>query len=205
MTLSHSYILANALNSMDKGVFKCESCMFNSTRKWNINRHIKTVHMGNATAINVKSGKLSKLSTPSFKQVRTRLIPFPFHSDIYENNLEFAKVESELNLSMDKETKTMMSIYEELSKRISALELLSSNEINKSQISTFLMHSLLTENPIHTLDEIVRLLRSKAAKQKIITYASKFFNGEHTVTDIIVSSLIKDTPYYKSKSNFQSI
>ena len=80
--------------------------------------------MGNATALTVKSGKLSKLSTPSFKQVRTGLIPLPFNSDIHKNNLEFAKIESELNLSMDKETKTMMSIYEELSKRISALELL---------------------------------------------------------------------------------
>lgn len=145
--------------------------------------------MGNATARNVKSGKLSKLSTPSFKQVRGGLIPFPYNSGMHKNNLEFAQIESELNLSMDQETRTMMSIYEELSKRISALEQLLPNEINKYQISTFLIHSLLTENPIHTLDEIVRLLRSKAAKQKIITCASKFFNGDYTVTNAIVSSL----------------
>ena len=117
---------------------------------------------------------------------------------MHKNNQEFAQIESELNLSMDQETKTMMSIYEELSKRISALEQLLPNEINKYQISTLLIHSLLTENPIHTLDEIVRLLRSKAAKQKIITCASKFFNGDYTVTNAIVSSLVQILPIIKA-------
>jgi hypothetical protein len=179
--------------------------MFKSTRKWNINRHIRTVHLGNATALNLKSGKLSKSFTPSLAPVNKGLLSFIYNPSFSENDPEFAEIESELTIFMDKETKTLMSIYEELSKQISALEQFSPNEINKVQISAFLMYSLLTENPNHTLDETIRLMQLKHAKQKVISYASKFFNGDASVTDTIVSSLIKITLYYKNKLSFQSI
>lgn len=161
--------------------------------------------MGNATALNLKSGKLSKSFTPSLEPVNKRLMSSIYNSSFSENDPEFAEIESELTIFMDKETKTLMSIYEELSKQINALEQFSPNEINKVQISAFLMYSLLTENPIHTLDETIRLMQLKRAKQKVISYASKFFNGDPLVTDTIVSSLIKNTQYYKNKLSFQSI
>ncbi len=179
--------------------------MFESSRKWNINRHIKAVHRGNAIAFNLRSGKLSKSSAPSFKRVKDGLVPFTHDTGISKNELEFAKIESDLNLSSNKETKAMMSIYEELSERISKLELFSPNEISQFQISIYLMYSLLTENPIHTLDEIIQLIRFKHAKQKINSHVSKFFDGDPIVTDAILSILIKDTQCYMSKSNFQSI
>ena len=124
---------------------------------------------------------------------------------INKNELEFAKIESDLNLSSNKETKAMMSIYEELSDQISKLELFSPNEISQFQISIFLMYSLLTENPIHTLDEIIQLIRFKHAKQKINSHVSKFFDGDIIITNSILSILIEDTQHYKSKFKFQSI
>jgi hypothetical protein len=43
---SESYVISSALNYMGKGILKCESCMFESPRKWNINRYIKSVQGG---------------------------------------------------------------------------------------------------------------------------------------------------------------
>lgn len=190
---------------MDRGVFKCDTCLLESTRKWNINRHIRTEHRENATALNSKSGKLSKSSRPSFRLVKKWLMPTLYDSSFSENDPEFDKIESEMTFYMDKETKRLISIYEELSNQISALEQFLPHEISKPQISAFLLYSLLTENPIYTLEEKIQHLRLQRAKQRVISYTSKFFKGDAFLTDTIVSVFIKETPYYKSKFRFQSI
>ncbi len=190
---------------MPKAVFKCESCMFESTRRWNINRHIKTVHDGNALAFNNKSGKISSQPSSSLVPIWRALIPFPYGSSIYGYEQEFAGIEFDLKSGMTKEGKAMMSIYEELSKKINALEdLVSSNQINQNQISAFLIYSLLTENPIHTLDEIILIKRFKRAKQKIISHASRIIKGDPLLVDGLVSTLIQSTPYYKDMFQFQA-
>jgi hypothetical protein len=63
---------------------------------------------------------------------------------------------------------------------------------------------LFTENPIHILDEIIHIARANRGKQKIISHTSRFFRGNASVTDVMISTLIKDAQYYKNKSNFQS-
>ncbi|MDF0681247.1 MAG: hypothetical protein P0116_09805 [Candidatus Nitrosocosmicus sp.] len=105
---------------------------------------------------------------------------------------------------MTKKEKIMISIYEELSKKINALEdLASSNQINENQIPAFLIFALLTENPVHTLDEIIRFERFKSAKQKVNSYASRVIMGNPLLVDSLVSTMILTSPYYKHKFQFQ--
>ena len=96
-----------------------------------------------------------------------------------------------------------MSIYEEVSKQINELELFLPNELNRFQISILIMYSLFTENPVHALDEIIYIACSNLTKQNIISHTSKFFKGDASITDVMISELTKDIQYYKNKSNFQ--
>jgi len=189
---------------MRKAVFKCEACMFESTRRWNIDRHIRIVHNGNAVAFSPESGKLSSNYGTSRMPMWQSLLPYPHNINIHEYEQQFTGIEFDLRSIMTKKEKIMVSIYEELSKKINALEdLASSNQINANQIPAFLIFALFTEDPVHTLDEIIRLERFKSAKQKVNSYASRVIQGNPLLVDSLVSTMILEGPYYKHKFQFQ--
>ncbi len=179
--------------------------MFKTSRRWNAARHIKTVHKGNALAFNSKSGELSDLSTPSLEPGQKYLIPFVIDSYNYQDVLGFTTIESDLKSSMSKEENTMLLIYEELCKQINTLEeLVLLKAITEFQIPGFLIYALSTENPIYTLGEIIQIIRYRHAKNKVILYASKVTRADYAATAAIILSLVKNTPYYKTKNRFQS-
>jgi len=173
--------------------------MFKSTRKWNTNRHIEIVHKGKAIAFNLNTGKISQQEKPSLKRIKEALIPFPYSSEVNYSNDEFNKIELDLFISKDEQT--IHSFYYELLQRTKILENLTSEEKDAipDQISYLLMYAMMTEDPLYTLDEIIKLKQYKHSKQHVLRYLSKFLK-EPLAANIIMENLIKGTRYYKNKN-----
>jgi hypothetical protein len=90
---------------MNKGKFKCDSCYFVSTRRWNVNRHIEAAHDGKAKVFNDQSDFPSSQRNPSFSPMNKETIPFWYTSEIRATKKEFDIIELLLKLEYKKEEK----------------------------------------------------------------------------------------------------
>jgi hypothetical protein len=118
------------------------------------------------------------------------MIPITHNSGLLEFKPELDEIESLLT-SSNQISDRNIAFYEKLSQRIDILEKLFSVDINNSRIiSAHIMYALLTENPIHTLDEIIKYRKYKATKNKINSAASRFFKGDKIMTALAVSNLV---------------
>ena len=133
---------------------------------------------------------MSTQSKQSMKMTKQLIIPALHGTGLLEYRSEFDDIESLLNSNNHIKEKKI-AFYEKLAQRIEIIEKLFSVEVNNSRMLTaHIMYALLTENPIHTLDEIIKYRKYVATRNKINSAASKFFEGNMLVTDIVISNLI---------------
>ena len=162
-------------------------------------RHIDTAHQGNAVALNVVTGRISNPIYPSIRRTRGLSSIDPLRASLDNHKGVFNKIESDFYSSPEGEIIEDYCI--ELLKQAESLDSMFSH-LDKNErfdrISSLIMYSLITTDPVFTLNQLVKINRRKLAKKKISDYVNKLITAPLN-SQIILPILIKDTEYYKSR------
>ena len=211
-----------------KNAYACTSCKKTFSRKFNAERHNKIVHEEMAMVYNketdwksnIKKSSLNSSNTIDHKLKSTSSSRSSLKPDkdidnfipkqTYNNNLkDLYKDDLYLDNSENKDDQLVFKIIGKMAPYIDTLDslLLSRYQDNNDGIkilSSLLITSLTTSNPVKFIKEQINFFRSLIAMKKSISLISYYYNIEPKQARETLKGLVLSAPYSKNKFQKQN-
>src|SRR3954447_18498605 len=204
-----------------KNTYACTACKKTFSRKFNAERHNKIVHEEMAMIYNKETDWISNTKKPSLAPSNTMVqtiksaaasssksdkdIDNSIPKQTNNNNLkDLYKDDEDVDNNENKDDQLVFKIIGKISPYLDTLDslLLSRYPDNNDRIkilSSLLITSLTTSNPIKFIKEQINFFRSLIAMKKSISLISHYYNIEPKQARETLKGLVLSAPYFKNK------
>ena len=208
---------------MGRGIYGCTKCKKTFPRRYNAERHNKSIHDEMAIVFNKDTGWRSDTT----KEIKSQSSPFPsssisssktptdstkYNDTIPSSRVPYPNLEElhvgipnpEINIKTDDEK--FFEIFGKISPLIEDLDTLLSTYKSPDEkikmVSEGIILALMSSNPVRTLKDIINLHRLNKGITKAVAFIAKSKNITPEQAQSMLKAMVMTAPYSKNENKF---